>query len=374
MSPPLDAKSFDLKVPWLRFRDPAVEAVFTRETFAQSINFIRAYLLAGMGLYFVFGLLDIIVGGGIANYLLIIRYGIVCPILFGIFCLSFLPVFFRIGQWALAAAMLSSGFGVVVMTAIMRAPFNSLYYAGIIMVVIYCGSLIRLKYRYSLMISAFLVLSYQISAIWLNPIPRNMLISNDFFLVMASAVGLFSGYIQELYVRRAYASRKIVDEARQYADLANQAKSVFLATMSHEIRTPLNGVLGMVQAMAGEPLSGRQRERLQVIGQSGEMLLAILNDMLDLSKIDAGKLALGERRFRIWRRWRWALRRPSGLWRSARRASDFRPGDRGRGDARNLSEATRLRVRRRFCTTSIFERGGEVHRSQTVAPGCFMPG
>jgi len=287
----------DLKGLWLRFRDPEVEAVFTRETFAQSLIFIRAYLLAGMALYFTFGLLDLAVGDGAAGYLLTIRYAVVCPIMFGVFCLTFTRVFLRVGQAALALAMFSSGMGVVVMTAIMPPPFNSQYYAGIIMVVIYAGSLIRLKFRYSALISLLLVLSYQVSAIWLNPIPPRMVISNDFFLGMATMVGLFSGYIQELWVRRAYASRKIVDEARQLADAANRAKSEFLATMSHEIRTPLNGVLGMAQAMALDPLSERQRERLEVIGQSGEMLLAILNDILDLSKIEAGKLDLDEADF-----------------------------------------------------------------------------
>ena len=297
MSPQIEARTFDLNGLGLRFRDPAVEAVFTRETFLQSINFIRAYLLAGLSLYASFGLLDLTVGGRLATSLLIIRLGVVIPILAGIFALTFTPMFARVGQWALSAAMLSSGLGVVVMTAIMPPPFNSLYYAGIIMVVIYCGSLIRLKYRYSAAIAVFLVLSYQASAIWVNPIPPNMLVSNDFFLTMATAVGLFSGYIQELYIRRAYAARKIVDEARRVADAANQAKSEFLATMSHEIRTPLNGVLGMVQAMAHDPLSDGQRARLKVIGQSGEMLLAILNDMLDLSKIEAGQLELEEVEF-----------------------------------------------------------------------------
>ena len=80
--------------------------------------------------------------------------------------------------------------------------------------------------------------------------------------------------------------------ARAAAEAANHAKSQFLANMSHEIRTPLNGVLGMAQAMAQDPLTDLQRDRLDVIRRSGDMLLAILSDILDLSKIEAGKLEL----------------------------------------------------------------------------------
>ena len=88
---------------------------------------------------------------------------------------------------------------------------------------------------------------------------------------------------------------------RKLAELAlaeaNAAKSTFLATMSHEIRTPLNGVLGMTQAMEAGDLDAEQRARLKIIRQSGEALLTILNDFLDLSKIEAGKLELEEIEF-----------------------------------------------------------------------------
>ena len=81
-------------------------------------------------------------------------------------------------------------------------------------------------------------------------------------------------------------------KARDAAEAANAAKSAFLATMSHEIRTPLNGVLGMAQAMANDELPEVQRERLSVIRKSGETLLVLLNDLLDLSRIESGRMEL----------------------------------------------------------------------------------
>ncbi len=79
---------------------------------------------------------------------------------------------------------------------------------------------------------------------------------------------------------------------RQMAEAGSKAKSEFLATISHEIRTPLNGVLGMAQAMSAGDLSLKQRSQLGIIEESGTALLAILNDVLDMSKIEAGKLSL----------------------------------------------------------------------------------
>ncbi|MGB3508279.1 MAG: response regulator [Microcoleaceae cyanobacterium] len=82
-------------------------------------------------------------------------------------------------------------------------------------------------------------------------------------------------------------------EAKIQADTANNAKSEFLANMSHELRTPLNGILGIAQLLQNSPnLTAQQEEEIEIIYQSGFHLLALINDILDLSKIEAGKLEM----------------------------------------------------------------------------------
>ena len=87
-------------------------------------------------------------------------------------------------------------------------------------------------------------------------------------------------------------SQDALAEALERAEGGSRAKSEFLATMSHEIRTPLNGVLGMAHALAAEQLTPAQREKLDVIQRGGEALLSVLNNVLDLSKIEAGRIML----------------------------------------------------------------------------------
>lgn len=87
-------------------------------------------------------------------------------------------------------------------------------------------------------------------------------------------------------------AKEEADAARDEAEAANRAKSVFLANMSHEIRTPLNGVLGMVELMRSTPLDERQQRMVETLQGSAESLLYLINDVLDVSKIEAGKLEL----------------------------------------------------------------------------------
>jgi two-component system sensor histidine kinase/response regulator len=105
----------------------------------------------------------------------------------------------------------------------------------------------------------------------------------------------FVTLIRETTERKRH-ERELAD-AKDAADAANRAKSQFLANMSHEIRTPMNGIIGMTELVLASDLTTEQREFLGMVRSSAEDLLVIINDILDYSKIEAGKLALDPAQF-----------------------------------------------------------------------------
>jgi two-component system sensor histidine kinase/response regulator len=138
------------------------------------------------------------------------------------------------------------------------------------------------------------------------PLPLAVVIT--IFTVLIASITLiasFAGRQAELAlslgaeVAERKRSEAALVEARHQAEQANLAKSQFLATMSHEIRTPLNGVIGMANLLASTPLNNRQAQLVDNLARSGRTLLALINDILDLSRIEAHELTLFEAPFEI---------------------------------------------------------------------------
>jgi two-component system, cell cycle sensor histidine kinase PleC len=305
-----DAPDYRLRPLSLRFSDARLERRFVTEHLARSLPAIRVFLLAGAALYAVFGILDVFIVPEIRAEAWLIRYAAVCPLMLAVLALTFTPVFARLAQVALAAAFMAAGLGIVAMTALAEAPGNGLYYAGLVVVLVYGASLIRLRWVYAAFISLGIVALYQAVAVWISPIPLLVLVNNDFFLAMSVATGLFSGYVQELFLRRDFVSneqirweKRLADALRREAESANRAKSEFFAIISHELRTPLNAILGFAQIMQqglfGPVGNPRYAVYVDDIDRAANHLLGVIGDVLDLSKAEAGKLTLREEQFEL---------------------------------------------------------------------------
>jgi signal transduction histidine kinase len=289
----------------MRFRDPEVEDRFGAKNYERQIGITRLSVAGGALVFALFGILDLYVIPEVLHEAWALRFGLVCPVLFGLVAFSYTRFVNHRNSGLLSFVMLIPGFAVVTMTAIADAPGAYLYYAGIIVAVGYSNCLWRLSYVYSSIVSVLVVIAYAWVVAFVNPMPPDILASNLTFLASTIGISVFLNYVQESQFRANFVdNEKLRTEQRRSerllsrSEAANRAKNDFLAIMSHELRTPLNAIIGFSEIISNQMFGpvGQTKyvDYATDIRSSGAHLLSIINDILDISKAEAGKLQLEE--------------------------------------------------------------------------------
>ncbi len=179
-----------------------------------------------------------------------------------------------------------------------------------------------------------------LAAVWGLALGAQMPVPLTAALVCLASGLLLSLLLHQRGLRQLH--RRLVEERAQEA-AANQAKSAFLANVSHEIRTPMNALLGVAELLAETPLNPQQQRHVQVFREAGQTLHGLINDLLDIAKIEAGHLVLDERPFSLHGllHSQLALHRPRAQQKGLQLTLELAPGvpDTVHGDPQRLAQA-----------------------------------
>lgn len=181
-----------------------LEKTFRDDYLANSLRTVRVSLLAGIFIYGFFGILDALLIPEMKSTLWTIRFAIICPFLLTVIAFSYFSAFKKFFQFTMAAAMMVSGSGIIYMIAILPAPVNQTYYAGLILVLIWGYTFTRVRFVWATSAGWILVALYQVVATQIIDSPLSVLINNNFFFISANLVGMFACYFIEYYTRRDY--------------------------------------------------------------------------------------------------------------------------------------------------------------------------
>ena len=211
-----------------------------------------------------------------------------------------LPRVFGDAVHAIAAVSAAAGgVGSVVMLCMVPYPENTVFFVTIFCVMVATATFVGvLRFTYTAASVGVTLVAFLAGAFWLSATPADAALRMTFGLVGLTSIVIVCSYVTERYARENFVQRRRLEVSEQRALEANRAKSVFLSNMSHELRTPLNAVLGFAQLMERDPsLSAESRAHLRTIHRSGEHLLGLIDDVLAISKIEAGRITLVEQPF-----------------------------------------------------------------------------
>ena len=259
------------------------------------IRLIKKYILAGSekneNAPYVFVVLCVYaIITSIYTLLFFSFHAMVVRFLLSIFIVAIYVVTERSRLSVLFTAFLSPtliSFVVIVGSLYFRGDFLIFtYQTGAAMIVLTYLKPKALKYYIAVIavVSSVIIFAFQVNLLG----PAFTMVYNYLYFIVSVAINILVYIFNKAYV----ITLDELTEAKNEATVAAQAKGSFLANMSHEIRTPLNAIIGLTQAELRKDLPGEENENLQKIYASGNLLLGIINDILDLSKIESGKFEL----------------------------------------------------------------------------------
>ncbi|OYT12317.1 MAG: hypothetical protein B6I18_01000 [Bacteroidetes bacterium 4572_112] len=312
------------------------EKEFKEDYFNKSINTTRVAFLFLAVMYSLFAYLDVLSAGPLLNEFLLIRLLIVVPLFLLVFALSFLKSFQLFWQELLFISYIVAATGVILM--IVQLPSESSYSNGFMLIFLSGSVFIRLRLLYSTIAGWLSIAIYNIIAIYVYHNSVDVVLINNFFFIAANLIGMFASYHLEISdkqnfnllrqleqknseirsinsnleikvkertdslsnknieLRNEILQRSIIEKklekAKLQAEQADRLKSTFLANMSHEIRTPMNGIIGFANLLNEAEDEKELNKFINIIVSSGEHLLNLINEIMDISKIEAGILKL----------------------------------------------------------------------------------
>lgn len=223
--PTTSQESFSVNYFTLTFKGELAEfeKAYQDDYFIKSLNPFRFSLVLSMIFYGAFAFLDTVVVPELQGVFWFIRFGIVFPVLVAVFIFSYSNIFKKYMQFVISCIMFITGFGIIVMIIYAAKVHNYSYYAGLILIFIFGYTFIRARFVFALIAGWSIVISYEISAIWLSHTPFTILVNNNYFFIGANIIGMFISYFLELSTRKDFYMRMLLEQEKENVKIANDA-------------------------------------------------------------------------------------------------------------------------------------------------------
>jgi signal transduction histidine kinase/ActR/RegA family two-component response regulator len=235
--PSTNQEAFSVNYFTLTFKGESAEyeKAYEDDYFIKSLNPFRFSLVLSMVFYGAFAFLDTVVVPELKSFFWFIRFGVVFPVLVGVFIFTFSKLFKKYMQFVIASIMFITGFGIIVMIIFAAKIGNYNYYAGLMLIFIFGYTFIRARFLYALIAGWSIVIAYEISAIWLSHTPFITLVNNNYFFIGANVIGMFISYFLELSTRKEFYMRILLEQEKENVKTANNALEKRVADRTQQL-------------------------------------------------------------------------------------------------------------------------------------------